>query len=195
MDSEYLHFVSIVVDTLEKLEVYYAIGGSLASSIYGEIRSTYDVDIAIQLQMEHVSELVEAFRSRDWYVFPEGIEKAVLGGGEFQIIDGSSGVKADFFVTPPQPMPRQLSVFGRARLMPYGLGDKQAKVMSPEDVILYKLEWYLLGKSEKHLRDIRAILGRLPIDMAYLDRWLDEIQARETWDVFYQTWQGQQHDE
>src|SRR5688572_24972000 len=87
MESEYLHFVATVTEILEKCRARYAIGGSFASSIYGEIRSTYDVDITVQLPTEKISCIVEAFDKREWYVFPEGVEKAVRDGGEFYTLD------------------------------------------------------------------------------------------------------------
>ena len=53
-------------------------------------------------------------------------------------------------------------------------------VMSPEDVILYKLEWYMLGKPEKHLRDIGAMLSDV-LDLEYIDCWVHEVKADEPW--------------
>lgn len=184
MDTIYLQFVSIIVEALHRLDIRYAIGGSLATSIYGEIHFTYSVDIAIQLTAEKILALVKIYEDLAWYVFPEGIEKAVQRGGEFQVIDGSSGLKADFYATPPALTPRQQRPLDRAQLRSLGYGDQRAWVMSPEDAVLYKLEWYLMGKSEKHLRDISTVLTQLreTFDFAYMDQWVEEIHAHEIWE-------------
>lgn len=54
MLGEPLLVVSLVVRVLEDLGVRYVVGGSVASSIYGEPRATQDVDIVAELQDEHV---------------------------------------------------------------------------------------------------------------------------------------------
>jgi hypothetical protein len=49
--------------------------------------------------------------------------------------------------------------------------------VTPEDVILLKLEWYRLGPSERQWNDVRGVLevqaGHL--DDAYLDRWAADL--------------------
>ena len=47
-----LDLVSQVATILDGLEIPYALGGSMASSLIGEPRSTVDVDIAIKLGEE-----------------------------------------------------------------------------------------------------------------------------------------------
>ena len=178
---EYFRFVAAIVELLVGCEARYAIGGSLASSVYGEIRSTYDVDLTLHISPAKVETFVKEVTAHGWYVSPESVLKAVQNGGGFQVIDGEHGLQAHFFcVTPPTPTPRQRRSLERARPMPYGDGGQTAMVMSPEDVILYKLEWYMLGKSEKHLRDIGPMLANT-IDFEYIDRWVHEVNADEPW--------------
>ena len=43
-----------VVEAMEQLAIPYHIGGSVASSLYGEFRPTQDVDIVAELQLSHV---------------------------------------------------------------------------------------------------------------------------------------------
>jgi hypothetical protein len=49
-----------IVNGLEQVGVPYFIGGSVATVLYGEIRSTHDVDIVVELQLQHVPPLVAA---------------------------------------------------------------------------------------------------------------------------------------
>lgn len=46
----------LVTKTFERLGIPYAIGGSLASSLHGVMRSTLDVDIVADMRIEHIYE-------------------------------------------------------------------------------------------------------------------------------------------
>jgi hypothetical protein len=61
-----------VTSVLEKLDVAYFIGGSLASTLYGMVRTTQDSDIIAELRSEHLQALVNALREvllakLEWY--------------------------------------------------------------------------------------------------------------------------------
>jgi hypothetical protein len=51
----YYEFARTVIETLEALGIAYAIGGSFASSRYGETRASIDIDISIILPLETLS--------------------------------------------------------------------------------------------------------------------------------------------
>jgi len=51
---EFDTFLRSIIETLERLGLSYMIGGSVASSIYGEVRSTRDVDVSVVLPLEQV---------------------------------------------------------------------------------------------------------------------------------------------
>jgi hypothetical protein len=47
----------------------------------------------------------------------------------------------------------------------------QAWVLSPEDLILAKLEWARMGRSDRQISDVRSLLDGVPdLDHAYLHR-------------------------
>ncbi|HEV7282532.1 MAG TPA: hypothetical protein VGN57_20175 [Pirellulaceae bacterium] len=52
-----------------------------------------------------------------------------------------------------------------------------AKIASPEDVILSKLEWCKIGESERQFRDASNLYSsrKEHIDEDYLDRWASEL--------------------
>ncbi|MEI6326334.1 MAG: hypothetical protein WCO91_12845, partial [Gemmataceae bacterium] len=59
---------------------------------------------------------------------------------------------------------------------------------SPEDVILKKLQYYQLGGSEKHLRDIASMLlirGEA-IDRAYIVEWAAKLGVTSEWELVRQ---------
>jgi hypothetical protein len=49
MKSETTRITLLVTQTLERLGILYAVGGSLASSLHGVMRSTLDVDIVADM--------------------------------------------------------------------------------------------------------------------------------------------------
>lgn len=74
-----LEVAASITGVLEGLGVRYLIGGSLASSVHGEPRSTNDVDILVDLHTEHVEPSVEAIRG-DYYVSEPTVRAAVKAG-------------------------------------------------------------------------------------------------------------------
>ena len=50
----------LVTSVLEKLEIPYYVGGSVASTIYGKIRTTHDIDIIADINPEQIEDIVEA---------------------------------------------------------------------------------------------------------------------------------------
>ena len=43
-----------IIETFERLSVFYYIGGSVASSLYGIARATMDVDLVAGIRTEHI---------------------------------------------------------------------------------------------------------------------------------------------
>ena len=70
-----------VAGTLDRLGIEYLLGGSLASSVLGEPRSTVDIDLAVHLR--------EA-RLRDFVVLVERDHEAVAPNDELHVEDHSS---------------------------------------------------------------------------------------------------------
>ena len=178
-------FLRSIIETLEGLHLSYMIGGSVASSIYGEARSTRDVDVSVVLPLEQVGSFVRAFQSLDYHVFAETVIDAVIAGQPFNIIDAQSGYKADIFVVDPQnPTPLERQALQRRRHQIYDeTSGAQAALYSPEDVIIYKLKYYLEGRMPKHLRDIGAMLfvqGEA-LDYDYIAEWAERIGAADVW--------------
>jgi hypothetical protein len=60
MQGEATRITLLVAQTLERLGIAYAVGGSLASSLHGVMRSTLDVDIVTDMKEEHIQPLVAA---------------------------------------------------------------------------------------------------------------------------------------
>jgi hypothetical protein len=143
-----------VVEILERLDIPYAIGGSLASMAYGEPRYTMDIDVLVQLSIADLHRLIPEFPSEEYYVSEEAARDAVGRRGQFNIIPMGSAVKIDVYVAGD---PIALGQISSARRMPIS-DAATANFSAPEELIIKKLQFYSGGGSEKHLRDIAAML-------------------------------------
>ncbi len=185
IEPEFKHFLDSVVETLEQLGLTYGIGGSVASSLYGEARSTLDVDISVVLPIDRVLAFTQAFQALGYYAFLDAVLDAIIARQPFNIIDAQRGYKADIFpIDPDTPTPQEQEILGRLQRHVYDESDGAAAMLySPEDVIVYKLKYYVLGRIPKHLRDIGAILAAKgqALDREYITRWAGRIGAGDVW--------------
>ena len=62
-----------VVKVLEEAGIDYMITGSIASSFYGEPRSTHDIDVVVVIEKSKAKQLIKAFPSPDYYLTEESI--------------------------------------------------------------------------------------------------------------------------
>lgn len=60
-DNELRAFFTYVVEVLEKLEIPYMVVGGFAAIFYGAPRLTIDVDIVVDMQVQHLRAFVSAF--------------------------------------------------------------------------------------------------------------------------------------
>jgi hypothetical protein len=169
-----------VVDILEEQGITYLLVGSLASGVYGEPRLTHDIDVVVDLRPEQVAGLCEAFPASDYYVSEHAAREAVAGRGQFNVIHPASGNKIDFMIARRDAWGRsQVSRRRREQILP----GRPGYTAAPEDVIVGKLWYYREGGSEKHLRDIAAMLqvSGDEIDKEYIDHWTRQLGLEEQW--------------
>ena len=168
-----LDVVREVTSAFDRLGIGYALGGSWASSFHGEPRSTRDADITVEPFPGREAELAASF-GPDYYLSLDAVTRAVRERRTFNIINTIAGFKVDVFVRKDAAFDR--SVMDRRRpITSPGDSWHPLVMISPEDSILLKLEWYRLGgeTSERQWLDVLGVLriqaGRL--DEAYLDLW------------------------
>jgi hypothetical protein len=152
-----LDLVIRIARILDELEIPYALGGSLASSLFGEPRSTVDVDLAIRLAPDQAAALLE-HTSTEFYVPIALAREAIRARSSFNLVDTDSGLKIDLFVLGDGLLDRR-QIDRRIKVtIPGAAAD--IWVTSPEDQILRKLEWYRDGGavSDRQWRDVVGIL-------------------------------------
>lgn len=181
MQNEPIEVTLKVTHLLEKLGVPYLIGGSLASALYGMVRTTQDSDIVAEMRLEHLQPFVAALQD-EFYVDDEMIAESIQRYSSFNIIHRETMFKVDVFV--PRPRPFLQFQLARAQKQTFTFETEvSAKFASPEDTILAKLEWYRMGGevSERQWRDILGVLktraGELDLD--YLHKWAKELKVSD----------------
>lgn len=163
-----------VVDGFDQLGIPYYIGGSLASSAYGVARATADVDLIANVQTAQVPALVQQLQA-EYYIDAAMINDAIARRTSFNLLHLPTMVKLDVFL----PKQRAFDVQVARRVQQDTLEEvssaRYVNLLSPEDVILTKLEWYRAGNevSERQWSDVLGVLkvqGEL-LDLAYLQYW------------------------
>lgn len=177
-------FVAIrpMVAALERLNVRYYLGGSIASSAYGTARATLDADLVADLSLQHVAPLV-ATLGPQFYADANMISDAIRRKSCFNVIHLATMFKVDVFAVKDRDYDREaLRRIHKDTLTLDPSGD-EFFLASAEDIVLNKLEWFRLGDkvSERQWQDVLGVLkvqhGRL--DMDYLQRWSDRIGVRD----------------
>lgn len=154
--NDVLRTLARVTGLFDELGVSWAVGGSLSSSLYGEPRSTNDIDLVALLRPEHVRPIVDRL-SMTFYADEEMIADAIRRRSSFNLIDDDTVIKVDVFIPPQGPMGSGQLVRRRRVEIADGFA---VWVLGPEDTVLQKLRWYRLGgsTSDRQWRDICEVL-------------------------------------
>lgn len=173
---------SIVAERLDRLGLDYFITGSIASSVYGEMRFTDDVDVVVLLRPKDVDGICEAFAGAEFIIDAYSVRQAIETDGEFNIMHPSSGQRVDVMLPADTDFNEARFDARRRKALP---GGTEGWVASPEHVILKKMEFYNLSGSPKHLRDITAMLMVQgdAIDRPYIEMMALRMGTSDVWEA------------
>lgn len=182
---DFADFVRLVLDALEAANVKYLIGGAVAVWAWGEVRTTRDLDLVIDLPVESVVGLSRELEKRDMLVPVDVIlDLMIQSRGDLAInaIHMHTGYKAELFLLRPGDTYRATAL---ARRCLVDLGPPLGKVYvhAPEDLILNKLRHFSISQQPKHVRDIASIILTLGevIDLAYIAQWAERLNLSDIW--------------
>jgi hypothetical protein len=170
-----------VTSVLEKLEIPYLIGGSLASTIHGMVRTTQDSDIVASLSPDKIHAFVTELDD-EFYIDDQMIVESIKHKSSFNIIHRDTMFKVDIFV--PRATPFNKSRFSRAQHHIFSNEPEiRANVSSAEDMVLVKLVWYRFGGelSERQWRDVLGMIKMQgeTLDLDYLQIWAQELEVSD----------------
>ena len=181
MQGESTRITLLVTQTLERLDILYAVGGSLASSLHGVMRSTLDVDIVADMRLEHIPPLVAAL-SKEFYADDEMMKDAIEHHSSFNLIHYETAFKVDIFIRKTRAFD-QMQLERRRTSVIATNPEESVYVTSPEDTILAKLEWYRMGGevSDRQWRDILGVMKTRAgdLDLDYLRKWARELKVSD----------------
>ncbi len=163
-----------IVEALDGDGIPYMLTGSLASSLQGEPRATHAIDLVVDIAASDVARVTRALSAPEVCLDEDAVSDATRRRTMFNLIDFSSGDKADFWLLTDDPFDRERFA-RRLRVEALGL---ELSVSTPEDTILMKLRWSAqAGGSEKQFNDALGVYefqGDV-LDLAYLDRWAETL--------------------
>ena len=167
-----------VIAAFDKLEIRYAVGGSVASSLHGHYRFTNNVDFLVELRANHIEEFVKLL-GPEFYADADMMRESFSLGRPCNLIHMKSGFKFDLF-----PAFRESFSDSQLNRRTFEISDFLGEpiefaVTSAEDVLLSKLRWYRLGgeSSEQQWKDVLGIVSvhGSRLDRAYLQHWATDL--------------------
>ena len=170
-------FLLYIAQLLERLDIPYHVGGSIASSAHGMYRASADIDFVIDPTGHQLEALALALEP-GFYVSRSAMTEALSSRSTFNAIHDETSFKIDFFIKGTAPFDAE----ELRRSIRQEVGDGRGHTVllkSPEDTVLRKLEWFRRGGevSERQWQDVLSILAaaRGQLDGTYLERWAPEL--------------------
>ena len=169
--SDELDVLKAVTADLEGAGIPYMVTGSMAANFYTVPRMTRDIDLVIELLERDVDRIMRLFQ-QEYYIDRDMVQRAVRDHAMFNMIHNALVVKVDCVVRKETEYRRE--EFARRRAV--SIAGQQVFIVSPEDLILSKLDWAKESRSEMQLTDVRNLLNSVQgLDTAYLTRWADRL--------------------
>jgi hypothetical protein len=169
--SEELEVLIVVTERLNRTNIPYMVSGSMAANYYTVPRMTRDIDIVIELKEMEIDKFIELFAG-DFYLNKEMIKKEVRRNGMFNLIHNQYVIKIDFVVKESSAF--QDTAFSRKRQVL--IKSSHVWFISPEDLVISKLNWAKDSLSEIQLKDVRNLIETVDnLDLKYIDKWISQL--------------------
>ena len=166
-----------LIETLEVQEVPYALMGGMAVQVLAIPTPTYDIDLAVDVAAGELPGVLAALNDAGFTVpeaYSGGFMDSVHGMPKVHILAfGSRGqsIEADIFLVETE---FQKSAFGRRR--EGTLHDRAVWVLSPEDIVLFKLlAWRY--KDRAAIQNIMITCTEMDAD--YLRKWASNLEVAD----------------
>jgi len=157
-----------VIDILNNSNIPYMITGALAVSYYGMPRLTHDLDIIIQIDSGDVDKIFILFSS-EFYISKVSIEEAIEHRSTFNIIHLKTSIKVDFWMIGQD----EYEIKKFSRRSKENIFNRAIYLITPEDLLISKLDWYKMTDVDKHYIDCIGIykIQKEKLDINYIKTW------------------------
>lgn len=165
---------------MDNCEIPYMLTGSFASNVYGMGRGTMDVDFVISATAEQIKMLSTLLPPPEYNFDLEGALEALRHNSMFNVFDLERGWKIDFIFQKP-------SSFHREALRRRTYADVEGvplAIITPEDLIIAKLEWAKAGSSWRQIEDVAGIVKvrSRSLDRVYIEKRVRELDLASQWE-------------
>jgi hypothetical protein len=163
-----------MTDASLMLSIPYLVTGGVASVVYGEPRLTRDIDLVIGLRPRDARRFAAAWSAEEFYVPPVEVIEEESGRpahGHFNVIHNLTAMRADIYLP------------GDDALSAWAFAHKVVRRIEDDEVFMAPIEAVILGKSDRHLRDIHRMLrvsGDL-VDRPELEHWAARLGVEGEW--------------
>lgn len=168
-----------LISALDQAGIPYMVVGSFASNLYGNGRGTQDIDIVIAANPAQIRAFLSAFPVSQYYFDVEAALEAYSQKSMFNILDMERGWKIDLIFQKPGAFHQQ-AFLRRTATQIDGIG---VFALTPEDVIISKLEWAKMGESSLQIEDVAGVLKvqQEKLDLPYIEKWVNELGLASQW--------------
>jgi hypothetical protein len=174
--------VGLFVTPLNRAGIEYMVTGGLAAVIYGHPRLTLDVDLVIRLAPHDARVFAALWSPDEFYCPPADViadERARAEHGHFNVIHNDTAMRADVYLAGTDELNAWALQHRRLR----DLEGQVVQVAPIESVIVSKLRYFRMGRSDRHLRDIARMLqiSGAEVDRPTLERWIARLDLQAEW--------------
>ena len=144
-----------LIEALDRLEIPYAVAGSVASSAHGIPRTTLDVDLVVDFATDKIHEFAAELQG-DFYVDADLIRESFARGRAANLIHLVTAWKFDLFpLAKRRIQPDRVRATAFREIQPTGAETVECAVASGEDTVLRKA-----GMVPRGRRKLRAAVER-----------------------------------
>jgi hypothetical protein len=173
-----------LAEVFDQLGIAFLVGGSVASSVYGVVRATLDIDVLAAIQKRDLEALGRVLID-EFYADVDQMHEALKHGRAFNVVHHSSGQKIDIF---PAVNAFHTAELERGSLRDISVGAEilRVPVATPEDILIAKLVWFHSGGevSDRQWTDILGLIRvrRRLLDFDYVRHWARELGIEDLLD-------------
>lgn len=168
-----LDALKAIIELLKDLKINYALMGGIALQVWGRLRVTKDIDIVVEVEKDRLEVLIDLLRRSPFSIRNslKPIGRSLLIFATYEDKETGFPVELDLFVAQTEFQRETLK-----RAYEIEVLDEKLKVITAEDLILYKL----LADRPIDFVDAKVLLeeNRKDIDKTYLKNWAKKLRIQ-----------------